>query len=190
MSQAVQKLIIGISGSSGCMYGVRILEALKTHPIETHLVLSSAAKTTLQYETDLSVDAIYKLADVVHAPDNFAASISSGSFKTLGMIIAPCSMNSLAQIAHGLTENLLTRAASVNLKERRKLVLLPRETPLHATHIENMLKVTQMGGIIAPPVPAFYSRPKSIDDIINETAGRTLALFDIETTLFTPWKGD
>jgi len=181
------RLIVGITGASGIIYGIRLLEVLKTLPIETHLVVTKAGQLTRSYETDLSLPQLKALADVYHANTNIAASIASGSFKTLGMIIAPCSMNSLAEIAHGVSNQLLTRAADVVLKERRRLVLVPREAPLHLGHLKNMMVVTEMGGIIYPPVPAFYQQPKSLDDMINETVGRVLDLFDLEHDLSNPW---
>lgn len=183
------RIIIGISGSSGIIYGIRLLEALQKFPIETHLVVSKAGQLTRSCETDYSLDALKALADIYHPPTDFTASIASGSFKTMGMIVAPCSMNTLGMIAHGITNNLLTRAADVVLKERRRLVLLPRETPLHQVHLQNMLSVTQMGGIICPPVPAFYNKPQSLDDIINDTVGRVLDLYDLDNDLVKRWTG-
>jgi len=181
------RLIIGITGASGIIYGIRLLEVLKTLPIETHLVVTNAGQLTRSYETDLSLAELKALADVYHANTNIAASIASGSFKTLGMIVAPCSMNSLAEIAHGLSSQLLTRAADVVLKERRRLVLVPREAPLHLGHLKNMTAVTEMGGIIYPPVPAFYQKPQTLADMVNETVGRVLDLFDVEHGLLKPW---
>ena len=181
------RLIIGISGSSGIIYGIRLLQVLRNLPIETHLVVSKAGQLTRAYETDMSAAELKALADVYHPYTDITASIASGSFKTLGMIVAPCSMKSLSEIAHGTSSNLLTRAADVVLKERRKLVLLPRETPLHLGHLNNMVSVTQMGGIICPPVPAFYTKPQSIEDIVDDTVGRVLDLFDIECGLVKRW---
>lgn len=181
------RLIIGISGSSGIIYGIRLLQILHNLPIETHLVVSKTSQLTRAYETDMSAAELKSLADVYHPCTDMAASIASGSFKTLGMIIAPCSMKSLSEIAHGTSSNLLTRAADVVLKERRRLVLMPRETPLHLGHLNNMVSVTQMGGIICPPVPAFYTKPQSIEDIIEDTVGRVLDLFDIECGLVKRW---
>lgn len=186
--QARSRLVIGISGSSGIIYGIRLLEVLRSLSIETHLVVSKAGQLTRSYETDLSLDALKDLADVYHPVNNIAASIASGSFKTLGMIVAPCSMNTLGQIAQGSCANLLTRAADVVLKERRRLVLLPRETPLHLGHLQNMVKITEYGGIICPPVPAFYNKPLTIEDIINDTVGRVLDLFDLESGLVKRWE--
>ena len=181
------RLVIGISGASGVIYGVRLLEALKPLPVETHLVMTRTAEVTLAHETDLKVAAVRALADVGHGVDDLAAAVSSGSFRTLGMIVAPCSMRSLGEIAAGISTNLLTRAADVVLKERRKLVLLVRETPLHAIHLRNMATLAEMGAIIAPPVPAFYNRPKTLDDIIDHTVGRVLDLFGLDTGKVKRW---
>ena len=187
MNESSRRLIIGISGASGVIYGVRLLEALKPLPVETHLVMSRTAEVTLAYETKLKVAAVRELADVAHDVDDLAASISSGSFRTMGMIVAPCSMRSLGEIAHGISSNLLTRAADVVLKERRKLVLLVRETPLHAIHLRNMATLAEMGAIIAPPVPAFYNRPETLDDVIDHTVGRSLDLFDLDSGKVKRW---
>ena len=186
------RLIIGISGASGIIYGLRILEILKNlednkRP-ELHLVMSRSAEVTLAYETKMKTSEVHQLADIVHANKDISATIASGSFKTDGMIIAPCSMKTLAEIASGVTSNLLSRAADVTLKERRRLVCLTRETPLHSGHLRNMLALSEMGGIVAPPVPAFYTKPKTIDDIVEHTAGRVLDLFDIEAGLVKRWK--
>jgi 4-hydroxy-3-polyprenylbenzoate decarboxylase len=189
MGQEPQRLIVGVSGASGIVYAAGLLQALRRAGIETHLVMSRTARLTLVYETDMKPDELCAMADMVHPPEDMAASISSGSFRTMGMIIAPCSMRSLGEIASGATSTLLTRAADVVLKERRRLVLLVRETPLHAGHLRNMLAVTEMGGIIAPPVPAFYSKPKTVDDLVRHTVGRTLDLFDIPHTLVERWEG-
>ncbi|MBI3199498.1 MAG: UbiX family flavin prenyltransferase [Rhodospirillales bacterium] len=182
-----KRLVIGISGASGVIYGVRLLAALKPLPVETHLVMTRTAEVTLAHETDFKVAAVRRLADVVHRIDDLAAAVSSGSFRTAGMIVAPCSMRSLGEIANGITSNLLTRAADVVLKERRKLVLLVRETPLHAIHLRNMATLADMGAIIAPPVPAFYNRPKTLDDVIDHTVGRVLDLFDLDTGKVKRW---
>ena len=187
MNESSRRLIIGISGASGVIYGVRLLEALKPLPVETHLVMSRTAEITLAYETRLKVAAVRELADVAHDVDDLAASISSGSFRTMGMIVAPCSMRSLGEIAHGISSNLLTRAADVVLKERRKLVMLVRDTPLHAIHLRNMATLAEMGAIIAPPVPAFYNRPETLDDVIDHTVGRVLDLFDLDTGRVKRW---
>lgn len=181
------RIIIGISGSSGIIYGIRLLEVLKTLSVESHLVVSKAAQFTRAHETSLTAAELKSLADVYYSYQNIAAPIASGSFKTMGMIIAPCSMKSLGEIAHGVVGNLLTRAADVVLKERRRLVLLTRETPLHLGHLQNMVQVTQMGGIIFPPVPAFYHKPQQIMDLVNDTIGRVLDLFDLEHHLLHRW---
>lgn len=181
------RLVVGISGASGVIYGVRLLQALKKIPVESHLVMTRTAEVTLAHETRMKVAAVRRLADVAYRVDDLAAAISSGSFRTMGMIVAPCSMRSLGEIANGITTNLLTRAADVVLKERRKLVLLARETPLHAIHLRNMLALAEMGAIIAPPVPAFYSKPETLDDIIDHTIGRVLDLFDLDTGKVKRW---
>src|SRR6478672_8641963 len=181
------RLVVGISGASGVIYGVRLLQALKNFPVETHLVMTRTAEVTLAHETSLKVAAVRRLAGTAHRVDDLAAAISSGSFRTMGMIVAPCSMRSLGEIAHGITSNLLTRAADVVLKERRRLVLLVRETPLHAIHLRNMTTLAKMGAIIAPPVPAFYNRPKTLDDVVDHTVGRLLDLFDLDTGKVKRW---
>jgi len=186
-SMADQRLIVGISGASGVIYGVRLLQALKGLPVETHLVMTRTAEIALAHETDLKVEDVRRLADVAFRIDDLAAAISSGSYRTIGMIVAPCSMRSLGEIAHGITSNLLTRAADVVLKERRRLVLVARETPLHAIHLRNMVTLAEMGAIIAPPVPAFYNRPKTLDDVIDHTVGRVLDLFDLDTGKVKRW---
>ena len=182
------RLIIGISGSSGIIYGIRLLEVLQTMPVETHLVVSKAAQLTRAYETTMSAAELKSLADVYHPYNDIAAPIASGSYKTIGMIIAPCSMKSLGEIAHGIAGNLLTRAADVVLKERRRLVLMPRESPLHLGHLQNMVSITQMGGIICPPVPAFYHKPQQIIDLINDSVGRVLDLFGLDNDLAQRWE--
>ena len=181
------RLIVGISGASGVIYGVRLLQALQPLPVETHLVMTRTAEVTLAHETDCKVNDVRRLVDVAYRIDDLAAAISSGSYRTIGMIVAPCSMRSLAEIAHGITSNLLTRAADVVIKERRKLVLVARETPLHAVHLRNMATLADLGVIIAPPVPAFYNRPKTLDDIVDHTVGRVLDLFDIDTGSVKRW---
>ncbi len=183
------RLIVGISGASGVIYGVRLLQALKSLPVETHLVMTRTAEVTLAYETDYKVKAIHALADHVHAIGDMAAPLSSGSFRTLGMVIAPCSMRSLGELASGVTSSLLTRAADVVLKERRKLVLMVRETPLHNVHLRNMLTLSEMGAIIAPAMPAFYSRPKTIDEIVDHTVARILDLFGLDGGSIKRWGG-
>lgn len=184
-----RRLIIGLSGASGVIYGVRALQALQADPtIETHLVLSAAAKRTLAEETDWSVDAVETLADVVHNHRDIGASIASGSFRTAGMLVAPCSIKTLSGIAHCYADNLLTRAADVCLKERRPLVLMVREMPLHLGHLELMASAARAGATIAPPVPAFYNRPQTLDDIVNHAVGKALDLFGIEHHLLKRWK--
>ena len=184
-----RRLIVGITGASGAIYGIRILQALQGSGIETHLVMSDSARITLAAETDMGTADVEALATVVHHARNIGATVSSGSFKTLGMVIAPCSIRTLSEIAWGTTSTLVTRAADVVLKERRRLVLMLRETPLHAGHLQSMLQATNSGAIIMPPVPAFYARPKTLDDIVNHSVGRVLDLFDIETDLVARWKG-
>ncbi|TXL71067.1 UbiX family flavin prenyltransferase [Vineibacter terrae] len=181
------RLIIGISGASGVIYGVRLLQVLQPFPVETHLVMTKTAEVTLAHETDWKIKDIKALADHAHQPTDLAAAISSGSFRTMGMVIAPCSMRSLGEIATGISTSLLTRAADVVLKERRKLVLLPRETPLHAVHLRNLATVAELGAIVAPPMPAFYNRPQSIADIVDHTVGRVLDLFDIDAGVVKRW---
>jgi flavin prenyltransferase len=184
---AEKRLIVGISGASGAIYGIRALETLRGVGIETHLVLSKTAAMTIAYETDLTLAQVKKLADVVHANEDLGAAVSSGSFRTLGMIVAPCSMRSVSEIAYGNTTTLLTRAADVQLKERRRVVLLAREAPLHVGHLRALTQAAEIGAVIVPPVPAFYSKPKTIDDIVNHTIGRALDLFGIETGLVKRW---
>jgi 4-hydroxy-3-polyprenylbenzoate decarboxylase len=183
------RLIIGISGASGALYGVRLLELLKPLPVETHLILSPTARITLVSETEYSVKQVEALADVVHGHGDLAGACSSGSFQALGMVVAPCSVKTLAEIASGVTPNLLSRSADVTLKERRRLVLLLRETPLHLGHIRNMAAVTEMGGIIYPPVPAFYARPASLAEMVDHSLGRVLDLFGIEAGTVRRWQG-
>ena len=186
----MKRIVVGISGASGAIYGIRVLEVLKTSPgIETHLILTDVARTTMALETSKKPKHVEDLADHVHAPDNLASPLSSGSFRTEGMIVAPCSMKSLSMIAHSLNDNLLIRAADVTLKERRKLVLIPRETPLHLGHLRAMTAVTEMGGIILPPVPAFYHRPRSVRDIVDQTVGKALDQLGIPHQLFNRWGG-
>ena len=181
------RLIVGISGASGIIYGVRLLELLQTTSIETHLVMSKSAEMTLGYEMDITLKDVQSLADNVHSVKNVGASISSGSFNTMGMIVAPCSIRSMSEIASGITSTLLTRAADVVLKERRRLVLMVRETPLHTGHLRSMAALSEMGAIIAPPVPAFYARPQSIDEIVNHSVGRVLDLFGVDAGLVKRW---
>lgn len=185
------RMIIGISGATGFAYGIKALELLKPMDIQTHLVISKAAKITGNYEHPKSQLAqLESLADIVYSVDNIGAAIASGSYKTIGMLVAPCSMKTLAAIAHGLSDNLLTRAADVVLKERRRLVLMTREAPLHLGHIKNMEMVTLMGGIIFPPVPALYQHIESVDDIITHSVARALDLFDIEVPSLPRWGED
>ena len=184
-----RRLIVGISGASGVVYGVRMLQVLRDAGVETHLVMSKAAELTLVYETDMKPKDVRALASQFHAQAAIGASISSGSFPTMGMVIVPCSVRSMSEIAAGTTGTLLSRAADVVLKERRRLVLAFRETPIHAGHLRTMAQLTEMGAIIAPIVPAFYNRPKTLDDVINHTVGRLLDLFGIETKLVKRWKG-
>ncbi|AFB26435.1 MULTISPECIES: UbiX family flavin prenyltransferase [spotted fever group] len=181
------KIVIAISGASGTIYGIRLLEVLKQQNIETHLVISEGAALTIKLETKYSIDKVKLLANYYYDDKDLGATISSGSFKTSGMIIAPCSMKTLASIAHSMEDNLISRAAGVVLKDRRKLILMTRETPLHIGHLENMLKVASYGGIISPPVPAFYNNPVNIDDIVNHSITRVLDFFDIETNLIKRW---
>lgn len=183
-------IIVGISGASGAVYGIRLLEMLKGTDIETHLIMSRAAQVTLAYETDLKVADVEKLATVVYSNQDIGAACSSGSFRNLGMIIAPCSIKSMSEIATGTTSNLLSRAADVALKERRRVVLLLRETPFHIGHIKTMAAVTEAGAIVYPPVPAFYARPTSLDDMVNHTLGRVLDLFDVDVGVVQRWTGD
>lgn len=185
-----QRLIVGITGASGVRYGVRLLELLRDLPVESHLVLSRAAEMTLAYETDLKLAEVKALADVVYPVADVGAAISSGSFQTLGMVIAPCSVRSMSEIATGVTSNLLTRAADVVLKERRRLVLMLRETPLHTGHLRSMLALSEMGAIIAPPVPGFYARPESLEDMVDHTLGRVLDLFGLDAGTVKRWGQD
>jgi 4-hydroxy-3-polyprenylbenzoate decarboxylase len=181
-------LIIGISGASGVIYGIRMLEILRELQIETHLVLSRSGEITIAHETDRKIADIKALATHVHAQQDIGASISSGSFRTRGMVVAPCSMRSMSEIASGVTSGLLTRAADVVLKERRRLVLMVRETPLHTGHLRTMTQLSEIGAIVAPPVPAFYARPQSLEDLVDHTVGRVLDLFDIDAGLVRRWK--
>ena len=187
--KGAKRLIIGMSGASGTIYGIRLLEVLRdVGEIETHLVMSNTAKMNISIETDWKLADVEALADKVHDAGNVAADISSGSFKTMGMIIAPCSMKTLSAIVHSYAHDLLARAADVVLKERRRLVLMARETPLHAGHCKLMWEASQLGAIIAPPVPAFYSRPRTIDDIVDHSVGRVLDLFDLDVGIVKRWR--
>jgi len=185
-----KRMIIGISGASGVTYGVRLLQLLRNAGVETHLVMSKTAELTFAYETDLKIAEVRELANVCHGIDDMASAISSGSFRTAGMIVAPCSMRSMSEIASGVTTTLLTRAADVVLKERRRLVLMVRETPLHTGHLRTMTALSEMGAIIAPPVPAFYAKPENLDDMVEHTAGRVLDLFDIDIGVVRRWGED
>ncbi len=182
-----QRLIVGLSGASGVVYGLRLLEALQPLPVESHLVVSKAAELTLAYETDRKLAEVQALADVCHPVADVGAPIASGSFRTLGMVIAPCSVKCMAEIATGVTSTLLTRAADVVLKERRPLVLMVRETPLHSGHLRNLLALSEMGAVIAPPVPAFYTNPESIDDIVDQSVGRVLDHFGLDSGKVRRW---
>jgi 4-hydroxy-3-polyprenylbenzoate decarboxylase len=186
----MKRLIIGITGASGVIYGIRMLEQLKAvDDVETHLIMSEYGQLNVEIETTHTPEYVESLADVVHKVKNQAASISSGSFKTDGMVIAPCSMKTLSGIAHSSAENLVTRAACVVLKERRPLVLMPREAPLHLGHCKLLYEAAQLGAVIAPPMPAFYNNPQTIDDLINHTVGRVLDLFDIDIGTLKRWEG-
>ena len=184
-----RRLVVGISGASGTIYGIRMLEMLKKTDIETHLVMSKSAEMTLAYETDFKPKDVRALASVHYSINDIGAAISSGSFPTMGMIVAPCSIRTMSEIATGVTGTLLTRAADVVLKEKRRLVLAIRETPLHAGHLRNMTLLAEIGAVVAPIVPAFYNRPRTVDDIVNHTCGRLLDLFGIDTGLVKRWKG-
>ena len=190
MSNSEAQLVVAITGASGAIYGIRMLEVLRSTGVKTHLIVSKAGAMALKYETDLSVSDLKARADVVHSIGDVGASIASGSFQTLGMVVAPCSIKTMSEIATGVTGNLISRAADVALKERRRVVLMLRETPLHAGHIRSMQKVTEMGGVIFPPVPAFYARPKSIEDLVDHSIGRVLDLFGIETDILERWQGE
>src|SRR5436190_1394374 len=189
MAESVQhpRLIVGISGASGAIYGARLLELVRPLPVETHLVMSRTAEVTLALETDLKPALVRSRADVVHAIGDLAAPISSGSFETIGMVVAPCSIRSMAEIATGVTTTLLSRAADVVLKERRRLVLMVRETPLHTGHLRTMTALSEMGAVIAPPVPAFYAKPQTIAEMIDQSLGRVLDLFGLDTGSVKRW---
>lgn len=189
MSAGSNRLVVGISGASGVVYGVKALELLRELGVETHLVMSRAAQITLAHETDLKVADVEALATRVYRQDDIGASISSGSFHTSGMLVAPCSIRSLSEIATGVTSTLLPRAADVALKERRRVVLLVRESPLHAGHLKSMLAVTEMGAIVAPPVPAFYARPDGLEAMVRHTVARALDLFGFEVGGISRWRG-
>ena len=184
------RIVVGMSGASGAIYGIRILEVLKEAGVETDLVMSDSAKRTIVYETDYSINDVKRLASCVHDINDVGASIASGSFKHAGMIIAPCSIKTLSAVANCFNTNLLIRAADVTLKERRKLVLMLRETPLHLGHLRLMTQASETGAVLVPPLPAFYHRPKTIDDIINQSVTKVLDQFDIEADLFKRWTGN
>ena len=183
-------IIVGISGASGAIYGVRLLEVLKANGLSAHLIVSKSAAQTLKEEADLSIEQVRTLAEVTYQNTDIGATISSGSFKTRGMVIIPCSIRTLSDIAYCTTDSLLSRAADVTLKERRRLVLVVREAPLHAGHLRSMLAATENGAIIVPPVPAFYPRPKTVDDVVNHTVGRCLDLFDIDVGIVKRWRSE
>jgi 4-hydroxy-3-polyprenylbenzoate decarboxylase len=185
----VKRLIVGITGATGAIYGVRLLDALNQAEVETHLVLSNWGARTIEHETGLTLPALQERATVVHGTGNMAATISSGSFRTDGMIVAPCSMRTVAAIAHGNGDNLVLRAADVVLKERRRLVLVPRETPLSEIHLENLLKLARIGVTVLPPMPAFYNKPETLDDIVNHTVARVLDQFGIDAAFARRWDG-
>ena len=190
MSQPPRRVIVGISGASGAVYGARLLQALQDMPnVESHLVVSDAGWRNLRHELDMDRASVEALADVVHDLANVGASIASGSFAAHGMVVAPCSMRTLAAVAHVLADNLLTRAADVVLKERRRLVLMVRESPLHLVHLRNMATVTEMGGIVCPPMPAFYQRPTSVGEIVDHSVARVLDLLGLEHALAPQWQG-
>lgn len=181
-------LVVGISGASGAIYGVRLLETLHANKIPAHLIVTKSAALTLKEEVDRSINQVRALAETTYQNTDIGAVISSGSFRTRGMVIVPCSIRTLSDVAYGITDSLLSRAADVTLKERRRLVLVVREAPLHAGHLRSMLAATENGAIIVPPVPAFYHRPKTIDDIVNQTVGRCLDMFDIDVGLVKRWR--
>jgi flavin prenyltransferase len=185
-----KRIIVGISGASGIVYGVRALQLLRECGVETHLVMSKSAELTLHHELDMSTAQVQALASEVHPIKNVGASIASGSFVTAGMLVAPCSIRSMSEIATGVTSTLLTRAADVVLKERRRLVLMVRETPLHTGHLRTMTQLSEMGAVIAPPVPAFYARPQSLDDMVTQGVGRVLDLFDLPVDQVVRWSGE
>jgi 4-hydroxy-3-polyprenylbenzoate decarboxylase len=182
-----KRLIVGIAGASGVIYGVRMLEVLKNRGIETHLIISEAGKLNIRIETDYDVDEVLAMADITYSNKQMAASVASGSFQTMGMVIAPCTVKTLSGIANSYNENLLIRAADVQLKEKRKLALMFRETPLHVGHLRLMTQAAEMGAHIVPPIPAFYHHPKTIDDIINQSVGKVLDYMGIEHDLFKRW---
>lgn len=183
------RLIVGITGASGAIYGIRVLQMLSEAGVQTHLIVSRSARMTITTETDFRVSDIEAMADVVHSNDDVGAACSSGSFQNLGMIIAPCTIKTMSEIATGVTANLISRSADVALKERRRVVLMLRETPLHIGHIRSMATVTEAGAIVYPPVPAFYAKPNSLDEMVNHTVGRVLDLFGLESSMVKRWAG-
>ena len=189
MRAAPRRLVVGISGATGIVFGVRLLEVLRLLDVETHLVVSSAGEMTRDYETELSSAALRALASKAYKIGDVGAAIASGSFRTMGMVIAPCSARTVSDIAYGTTSNLLTRAADVALKERRRLVLMMRESPLSLVHLRAMVAATEAGAIVMPPVPAFYTKPTSVDDIVDHVVGRALDLFDLDAGLVSRWQG-
>ncbi len=184
----MKRLIVAVSGASGAIYGIRLLETLSKEKVETHLILSKWAHATIKTETDYTVEEIKKKANYSYDGEDLASSISSGSFLFQGMVIIPCSMKTLAAVARGYSDNLITRAADISIKEGRKLILVPRETPLNAIHLENMLKLSRLGVVILPPMPAFYIKPSDIDDLINHTIGKILDHLNIDNNLYQRWK--
>jgi len=184
-----KRLIVGISGASGAIYGIRLLQLLKETDVQTHLIISRTARVTIATETDLNTGEVEALADVVHSNQDLGAACSSGSFQTLGMVIAPCSVKTMAEIATGVTANLISRAADVALKERRRVVLMLRETPLHLGHIRSMAAVTEAGAIVYPPVPAFYSKPQNLTEMVDHSLGRVLDLFGLDLDIVRRWNG-
>ena len=184
-----KRLIVGISGASGAIYGIRLLQLLKETDVQTHLIISRTARVTIATETDLTIGGVEALADVVHSNQDLGAACSSGSFQTLGMVIAPCSVKTMAEIATGVTANLISRAADVALKERRRVVLMLRETPLHLGHIRSMAAVTEAGAIVYPPVPAFYSKPQNLTEMVDHSLGRVLDLFGLDVDIVRRWNG-
>lgn len=187
MTRTPTRIVVGISGASGAVYGIRMLQALKALGVESHLVVSKAAEMTIAYETDWKAADVRALADFCYPVQDVGAAISSGSFRTLGMVVAPCSVRTMSEIATGVTSNLLTRAADVVLKEQRRLVLMVRETPFHVGHLRTMLALAEMGAIVAPPLPAFYARPESVADLVDHSVGRVLDLFGLDTGAVRRW---
>lgn len=185
-----QDVVVAMTGASGAIYGIRLLEVLRASGVRTHLVVSKAGALALRYETDMALSQVQALADETHPIGDVGASIASGSFQTRGMVVAPCSVKTMSEIASGVTGNLISRAADVALKERRRVVLILRETPLHLGHIRAMAQVTEMGAVVFPPVPAFYVRPKTIAELVDHSIGRVLDLLDIETDLLERWQGE